>query len=331
MANNKGLSHVLAASVLVAFVAGCAETKRSTPTAKRPQGADETVVEEQGIGQGIYKIGTPYRINGVWYYPAPDYSYSETGIASWYGEEFDGRPTANGEVYDMGALTAAHRTLPLPSLVQVTNLENGRSLVLRVNDRGPFARGRIIDVSRRAAELLGFYGKGTAKVRVDILAEESLKLAVLAQGRTPELAAAPEMPAVPRGEVVREPLPGSESARVVSVAAFEGEARANGLSPGPMLFEGWAPERTPDGVVTVREVKPSRIYVQAGAFLKRENADRLRSELSWVAGAKVTPQRIGDQRFYRVRLGPLADVLDADFVLEKIAAKGHTDARIVVE
>ena len=103
-----------------------------------------------------YKVGDPYKIQGIWYYPAEDYEYEETGIASWYGAQFHGRRTANGGIYDMNALTAAHRTLPMPSYVRVTNLENGRSLILKVNDRGPFARNRIIDISRRGSQLLGF-------------------------------------------------------------------------------------------------------------------------------------------------------------------------------
>ena len=133
-----------------------------------------------------YKIGKPYKIRGQWYYPAEDYGYSEVGTASWYGEDFHAKYTANGEVYNMHTLTAAHRTLPLPSIVRVTNLENGRSLVLRVNDRGPFAKNRIIDISKRGAQLLGFPNKGTAKVRVEIMAEESkdLKQAILNKTET---------------------------------------------------------------------------------------------------------------------------------------------------
>jgi rare lipoprotein A len=128
-----------------------------------------------------YKIGAPYQINGVWYRPAENFGYQEAGIASFYGGEtrgvdFHGRLTANGEIYDMNALTAAHPTLPLPTLVNVTNLENGRSIVLRVNDRGPFVHGRIIDVSRRAARELGFERQGTASVRVEVLGRESRAL-----------------------------------------------------------------------------------------------------------------------------------------------------------
>jgi rare lipoprotein A len=127
--------------------------------------------------QGYYKVGKPYDIKGVTYTPAWDPNYDETGIASWYAGEFTGQPTANGELYDPNQLTAAHRTLPLPSLVRVTNLENGRALIVRLNDRGPYAQNRIIDLSRRCAQLLGMEQKGTAKVRVQILAKESLALA----------------------------------------------------------------------------------------------------------------------------------------------------------
>lgn len=126
---------------------------------------------------GRYKVGSPYRINGVLYTPHVDYNHNETGIASWYGPGFHGRHTANGETYDMNLMTAAHRTLPMPSMVRVTNLENGRSVVVRVNDRGPFANNRIIDMSRRGAEELGFIQQGTAHVRVEILAAESAALA----------------------------------------------------------------------------------------------------------------------------------------------------------
>lgn len=125
---------------------------------------------------GIYKVGNPYKIAGKWYYPKEDYSYSEIGTASWYGEDFNGKPTANGERYNMNTLTAAHRTLPLPSIVRVTNLQNGRSIILRVNDRGPYVKDRIIDLSKRGAQLLGYMGQGTTRVKVEVLPKESKAL-----------------------------------------------------------------------------------------------------------------------------------------------------------
>jgi rare lipoprotein A len=116
-----------------------------------------------------FKVGRPYRILGKWYYPEFMTYYEAEGVASWYGASYHGRRTANGEVYDMHALTAAHPTLQLPSVVRVTNLENGKSLVLRVNDRGPFIKNRLIDLSRAAARELGFEEQGLAKVHVQYL------------------------------------------------------------------------------------------------------------------------------------------------------------------
>jgi len=116
-----------------------------------------------------FKIGQPYRINGQWYHPAFVTEYEAIGIASWYGESYHGRATANGEIYDMYALTAAHPTLQLPSVVEVLNLENGRSLILRVNDRGPFVDDRLIDLSYAAARELGFERQGLARVEVRYL------------------------------------------------------------------------------------------------------------------------------------------------------------------
>lgn len=134
--------------------------------------------------QGTFKVGSPYKVAGKMYYPKEQYDLVETGIASWYGPNFHGKKTANGETFDKRELTAAHKTLQMPSLIRVTNLENGRSLVLRVNDRGPFKRGRILDVSERGAELLGFKSNGTAKIRLEVLPEESMQIAAAAkQGR----------------------------------------------------------------------------------------------------------------------------------------------------
>jgi rare lipoprotein A len=118
-------------------------------------------------GGGVYTVGRPYRVAGRTYIPRDNPRYSATGLASWYGSAFHGRLTANGEVYDLHAMTAAHPTMPLPSYARVTNLENGRSVIVRVNDRGPFAEDRIIDVSSAAADVLAFKDQGTAQVKVD--------------------------------------------------------------------------------------------------------------------------------------------------------------------
>ena len=113
-----------------------------------------------------YKVGEPYQVNGKWYYPKEDKNYRAVGTASWYGSEFHNRQTANGEIFDRHILSAAHPTLPLPSIVRVTNLNNGKTIQVRVNDRGPFKPGRIIDLSEAAAEELGFRDQGTARVKI---------------------------------------------------------------------------------------------------------------------------------------------------------------------
>jgi rare lipoprotein A len=118
-------------------------------------------------GGGTYRVGTPYVVGGRTYVPEYDPRYKAVGLASWYGDDFTGRYTANGEIFDMNSISAAHPTMPLPSYARVTNLQNGHSLIVRVNDRGPYARNRVIDLSMRAAQLLGLIRSGTAPVRVE--------------------------------------------------------------------------------------------------------------------------------------------------------------------
>ena len=174
------------ALLLLLLLAACAETRFLVYGAKKLADATERPYES------TYEIGAPYRIAGTWYYPAEDFGYVETGIASSYVAE-SGR-TANGETFSSNSVSAAHKTLPMPSAVNVTNLDNGRSLKVRVNDRGPRARGRIIALSRRGAELLGFHEQETAPVKVEIDAEESLQLKLLALGPQPA-AGGPALPA----------------------------------------------------------------------------------------------------------------------------------------
>lgn len=126
-------------------------------------------------GGGTYRVGKPYMVAGRTYVPEEDVNYRAEGMASWYGDDFHGRQTANGEVFDMGSLTAAHPTLPMPSYARVTNLSNGKSLIVRVNDRGPYHGNRLIDVSNKAAELLEFKGNGVARVRVEYVGRAPLE------------------------------------------------------------------------------------------------------------------------------------------------------------
>jgi rare lipoprotein A len=125
-------------------------------------------------GGGVYRVGKPYTVAGRIYEPAEDNSYSAVGLASWYGDDFHGRYTANGEIYDMNSITAASPTLPLPSYARVTNLSNHKSIVVRVNDRGPYVGDRVMDVSAQTAKMLGFYGKGVTKVKVEYVGRAPL-------------------------------------------------------------------------------------------------------------------------------------------------------------
>jgi rare lipoprotein A (peptidoglycan hydrolase) len=170
-----------------------------------------------------YKIGSPYTVKGVTYYPHVDYAYDAEGMASWYGAEFQGQYTANGEVFDPGQLTAAHTTLPLPTIVEVINLQNNRALCVRVNDRGPFVRGRIIDLSRHAAELLGFAGRGSAMVRVRVRKDQSLYAAAMA-----------ERGIVSNGE---EPLPQVATTVAPPMQRFFVASPQNHIQVGPVMTE----------------------------------------------------------------------------------------------
>jgi rare lipoprotein A len=170
------------AALAVPLLAGACADNPSCQMASLPPPLPEAVApvrpnKAAPAPRGVYKVGDPYRIAGVIYVPQVDYAYDRIGVASWYGHPFHSRLTANGERYDQDELTAAHQTLPLPSVVRVTNLENGRSLVLRVNDRGPFVEGRILDVSRKAAKLLRFHHKGMTRVRIQVLEKESRQAA----------------------------------------------------------------------------------------------------------------------------------------------------------
>jgi rare lipoprotein A len=277
-------------------------------------------------GRPMYKVGAPYQIGGVWYYPAVDYNYDETGVASWYGEQFDRQYTANGEIFDLNELTAAHRTLPMPSIVEVTNLKNGRALQLRVNDRGPFARGRIIDLSRRAAQLLGFEANGTALVRVKIMKDESIRVAELVKrngGNSRVLVA--EAPSVASVEDAAR----RQSGLGVSPRPTPPPAAPIDAAATPVVIAALPP--LPEKVRVVSVGSTRRIFIQAGAFSVRENAQRLQSRIAPLGSVQVLPASIKGTEMYRVRLGPLPTVEQADQLLARVVDSGYREARIVVD
>ena len=170
---SSGLNYMAATVAAMLLLSGCA-TGPKLQAAKPPLAATARTLNP------AVKIGQPYLVLGKWYYPKDDRDYDVTGVASWYGPGFHGLSTANGEPYDQDGITAAHKTLPLPCFVEVTNLENGRTLTVRINDRGPFVGERIIDLSRRSAQLLGIDRAGTAKVRVRRVFPERAEVAALA-------------------------------------------------------------------------------------------------------------------------------------------------------
>jgi rare lipoprotein A len=299
------------------FLSGCAQTQLASHLYKKLPGSQNP--------QGTFKVGNPYKVEGKWYQPQETYNYTETGVASWYGAQFHGRKTANGERFDKHELTAAHRTLQMPSLVRVTNLDNGRSLVVRINDRGPFKRGRVIDVSERAAELLGFKGLGTAKVRLDLLADESKTLAMAARGGQStegmEVAMADHMPPsmMDGGAPLTEP--------VYEEISYQAAAPVEPIVQGH-LRDG---EFMPDAVVSQLPVRPTSLYVQAGSFSNPANAQSLADKLRPFGPAQVYPTQVNGQPFYRVRLGPIERVNQADSMLARIGSAGYKQAIIVVD
>jgi rare lipoprotein A len=222
-------AHPFAGIALCVGLAGCTagtltpasiEAAVDMPASPRVVEAGEPVPE----GGGRYQIGKPYAVAGKWYEPKHDPDYDREGMASWYGAKFHGRLTANGEVFDIADLSAAHPTLPLPSYVRVTNIENDRSLIVRVNDRGPYAHDRLIDVSERAAKLLGFQKRGMARVRVEYVDKAPLdggdETFLLASYQGPALDVPVEAEVMLASAAAPQRLPAPEPAvRLASAAA----------------------------------------------------------------------------------------------------------------
>ncbi|MGN7438393.1 MAG: septal ring lytic transglycosylase RlpA family protein [Alcanivorax sp.] len=298
-------------------LSGCSEIELASHFGKKMTGS--TVKS-----QGYYKVGSPYTIKGKRYYPAVNYGYNETGIASWYGPNFHGKMTANGERFDENELTAAHKTLPLPSIVRVTNLENGRSLIVRVNDRGPYAHGRIIDMSKRSAELLGFQNKGVAKVRVQVLESESKMVANVAKsGKSTNGMEVPmnrpnyQSPTV-QTAAVKTTTPTVQQA---SLHKSTGQTIPGHVKQGNFY---------PDPVISEVPVTAQYMFVQVGSFSSRDAAMRYASSLDGFGRAQIYPATVNGKQFYRVRF-PAKQVSEADTLLNKLIQAGHKNALILVD
>ena len=288
---------------LALLASACAQkptVEANAPTSQESQAAPSATV---GPG-GHHKIGQPYQVAGVWYHPKPEPSYDEVGVASWYGPKFHGRTTANGETYDQYAMTAAHPTLPMPTLVEVTNLANGKTVILRINDRGPFAKGRIIDVSKAAAQKLGFIKKGVTQVRVRIVEEERPQVA--GQGGSNQVAGGPLPDAAPVEGVAETQLPAQSG-------------QSGSLRPATQIA---AAPSTANG---------QQVFLQAGAFRDYNNALRQARSLSGVGEPLIEAIGSGDEVFYRVRIGPMQDRGLAEKLRIALQDQGIAESHIIVE
>lgn len=279
-------------------------------------------------GGGRYHVGKPYQVAGRWFTPHEDPDYDKKGTASWYGEAFNRRKTSNGEWFDMNRLTAAHPTLPLPSYVKVTNLENGREVVVRVNDRGPFVGTRIIDLSKRTAEVLDFKHKGKAPVRVQYIGPAPLndngshlmamnqeldngtsmrKMIARADRRKGQM---------PDDEVqVAEVKPKKKKAPAPPPPEPEYETASYEPEPAP------APEASPTMEITY--------FVQLGSFSDEGNAVRARDSFASVWPVQFIELSGAAGPVYRVRLGPISSTADAETALIDAQAAGYGDARLI--
>jgi len=329
------MPRILLSLFLIAAISAC-----SSSGGKYPIGHQFTPEENVDVA----KVGKPYSVKGEWYYPQVDLKYSQTGMASWYGEDFHRKGTANGETFDKYAMTAAHRTLPMPCMARVTNLQNGKSVVVRVNDRGPFAAGRIIDVSHHAAERLGFLNQGIAKVQVDYLPEETALL--FPPGQNPyegrrtsytSIASANQpsslIPDANATEVARALNAPSEPVQIADLspqsAALQKTAPMQN-SPSPFKVGKSFSDNHPANVKFANDKgRKKSYYIQAGSYRQQSKAEAAAEQLGREGKAEIIPAAFNGVQFYRLRLGPLASSKAADQKLDAIVNYGFKDAFVI--
>jgi rare lipoprotein A len=272
-----------------AFLASPRYESLGAPRAQTAEGGDRAA--------GSYKLGAPYQAAGLWFVPAEDPDYDATGVAGAYGDNLQGKPTANGELFDAAAVTGAHATLPMPAIVEVTNLDNGRVLRVRLNDRGAYKSGHVIDLSRGAAEQLGFSPKATAKVRVRYVGPARLDRTtepLYVQARTPPKPAQPAPAAAPA------PLPAPTVASSASAWSSADAADARGS-----------------------------YAIQAGAFSDPARAEQVAMSLARAGAAAVRPVQVSGRQLYRVVVGSWIDQDAADAARAQVAEMGFGDARVI--
>jgi rare lipoprotein A len=283
-------------------------------------------------GGGRYHVGKPYQVAGRWFTPHEDSDYDKKGTASWYGEAFNRRKTSNGEWFDMTRLTAAHPTLPLPSYVKVTNLENGREVVVRVNDRGPFVGTRIIDLSKRTAEVLDFKHKGKAPVRVQYIGPAPLNdngSHLMAMNE--ELDSGTSMhKMIARADRRKSKQPDDD----VQVAEVKPKKKAPAPPPPEPEYETAAYEPEPPVKTAEYGQEPApelevTYFVQLGSFSDEGNAVRARDSFASVWPVQFIELSGAAGPVYRVRLGPISTTADAETALIDAQAAGYGDARLI--
>ena len=263
--------------------------------------------EKKTIQKPIYKIGKKYNVGGKYYYPKKDLYYNKTGIASWYGPKFHGKLTANGEIYNQYALTAAHKTLPLPSAVKVTNLKNNKSIVLRINDRGPFVNDRIIDLSSKAADILDLKREGTGLVRVQIFREKSLYLEKLAkQGSFPEIndLKETELPSITIPSKVAVKIKDTKNQKIVTKKINYNLKNLN---------------------------KEYKIYIKLASFSSKKNAEIMKKKVSYIDKVKIYKIYKLNKILYQVKAGPFLSVEKVDQFHSLLLKKGMQGAKIIIE
>ena len=314
------------ALMAAASLAACASL---TPTPKYAarEGARHPLADA-APGQRTYKTGEPYQVGGIWYVPHEQPHYDETGTASWYGDAFQLKATANGEIFDMNQFSAAHTTLPLPSMVEVTNLDNGRKLTVRVNDRGPFVGNRIIDLSHAAAHELGYDRAGLAHVRVRYVGPAPLA------GPEAGVRMASTGPLTPHYPITMSPTPATgPTSPPVSAAPQSDVQLASYKAPEPIETTSLAPlpPARPLAVPAPRgdTIAAQTFRIQAGAFSDQANARRAAAQLNATGTATIEPMERNGVTLYRVLLPGPADELEAYAVRDKVAAAGFTDARVL--
>ena len=263
----------------------------------------------------VVKVGKEYEIAGVKYNPQQIEDYDVVGLASWYGEDFHGKLTANGEIFDMEELTAAHNTLPLPAMVEVTNLENGKKIIVRVNDRGPFSGGRVIDLSKRSAELLGFDKQGTAKVRITLLKEITQQVAS-------------DLEATKSNKV-------QPASKAVALPVEHAVPEAQNVSAESNLLDGHEAEMKTISLAEPSSIKtyaPRGVFVQIGAFSNNnEKVKKDMDSLSDVGVVSLQKVDIEGKNILRLRVGPYGSIDDALKIKSKLVKLGYKDSRVVIE